>query len=460
MAPLNRRGVPARAVWDVKYEDVNLPRLTDFLEMKGCVSAGAPRARTVSNGRSASGPTKRGERRSHVAAAGRRRAADARDPGRPASPRSRRCRRRRVRSIPASRSVTCRLPGTSAYELDPEWIQVARGWAATPKTYVEFGGRTASAQRSEIPFHVTSRDWQESDRVLAGIMTAFGASARRGADRRLRRVRRRDAGVVLAAADRRALQGRADARVGRGLGQRHGRPRDREQLRDVTKSVMRAGESEIRADGQVLARLPAQGRRRGDRRPRPPHAPAAGRSATRAFELDDYPVDGLVSGEFHVYGNYRDAARLRPADHRKGHRLRRAFEMATASLRFEGTGVRLDSLDVTKSTGTVTGAAWVGWDGNYSFDADGTPDSGRVAGHRGLPARAALGPAAVQRHRRRHVRGAALRREAARRRSVRRRRRHRPGHGPAAASRRGADDRRARGRVAASRASRAPAASR
>src|SRR5258708_23028563 len=26
-----------------------------------------------------------------------------------------------------------------------------------------------------MPFHVTSLDWQESDRVLAGIMTAFGA---------------------------------------------------------------------------------------------------------------------------------------------------------------------------------------------------------------------------------------------------------------------------------------------
>ena len=23
-----------------------------------------------------------------------------------------------------------------------------------------------------------------------------------------------------------------------------------------------------------------------------------------AFELDDYPVEGLTSGEFHVYGNY------------------------------------------------------------------------------------------------------------------------------------------------------------
>ena len=48
------------------------------------------------------------------------------------------------------------------------------------------------------------------------------------------------------------------------------------------------------------------------------------------------------------------------------------FERATSSLRFEGNGVRLDALEMRKSTGTVTGAAWVGWDGNYSFNADGT----------------------------------------------------------------------------------------
>ena len=67
------------------------------------------------------------------------------------------------------------IAGQIAYSLDPEWINLASGWAATEKTYVEFKGRTAWAQRSQIPFHVTSLDWLESDRVLAGIMTAFGA---------------------------------------------------------------------------------------------------------------------------------------------------------------------------------------------------------------------------------------------------------------------------------------------
>jgi hypothetical protein len=44
------------------------------------------------------------------------------------------------------------IAGQIAYSLDPEWINIANGWTATEKTFVEFKGRTAWAQRSEIPF--------------------------------------------------------------------------------------------------------------------------------------------------------------------------------------------------------------------------------------------------------------------------------------------------------------------
>ena len=65
--------------------------------------------------------------------------------------------------------------GHLRFTLDPTWITVRPSALATPATYVAFEGRTAYGDRSTIPFHVTSADWQESDRVLAGIMTAFGA---------------------------------------------------------------------------------------------------------------------------------------------------------------------------------------------------------------------------------------------------------------------------------------------
>ena len=68
------------------------------------------------------------------------------------------------------------VSGRLDYPLDPEWITLGPSRVATPKTYVEFQGQTAYGQRSNIPFHVTSLDWQESDRVLAGIMTTFGSS--------------------------------------------------------------------------------------------------------------------------------------------------------------------------------------------------------------------------------------------------------------------------------------------
>src|SRR5207244_2873823 len=47
------------------------------------------------------------------------------------------------------------------------------------------------------------------------------------------------------------------------------------------------------------------------------------------------------------------------------------FQKGTASARFDGNGIRLDNVLITKGTGTMTGAAFVGWDSTYSFNADG-----------------------------------------------------------------------------------------
>ena len=47
------------------------------------------------------------------------------------------------------------------------------------------------------------------------------------------------------------------------------------------------------------------------------------------------------------------------------------FDRATAPMRFDGKGVRLDAIDIQKAGGTITGAAYVGWDGTYSFEARG-----------------------------------------------------------------------------------------
>ena len=64
------------------------------------------------------------------------------------------------------------------YAIDPEGWMFTDSWAATPHTYVGFSGRLASSGASEFPFHVTSHDWQESDRLLARIMTAVAGQTR------------------------------------------------------------------------------------------------------------------------------------------------------------------------------------------------------------------------------------------------------------------------------------------
>ena len=43
-----------------------------------------------------------------------------------------------------------------------------------------------------------------------------------------------------------------------------------------------------------------------------------------AFDIEDYPVDGLLSGDFHVYGPYTRPFGVRADDDRRRHRLRRA----------------------------------------------------------------------------------------------------------------------------------------
>src|SRR5262249_44627096 len=90
-----------------------------------------------------------------------------------------------------------------------------------------------------------------------------------------------------------------------------------------------------------------------------------------AFRLDDYPVTGLLSGEFHLTGAYERPIGFGAMTIDNGTAYSQPFQKATASLRFDGTGVRLDGIRIDESSGTVTGAAFVGWDSTYSFNADG-----------------------------------------------------------------------------------------
>jgi translocation and assembly module TamB len=369
MAPIGKKGIPTMAKWDVAYKDVDLARLTDFLETQGIRLAGRATGTNSLEWPVGKWALKRGGGVVDLAAPGGVEVMTR------AMPRSRLD--EELRYDPEAGPFNARLSlgylpvaGRLDYRLDPEWISLAPSWVATPKTYVEFQGQTAYGQRSRIPFHVTSLDWQESDRVLAGIMTAFGSPTGAipiGGHGEFD-------GVMLESFSRPRIEGRFLGDRMRAWNVVWGKGTAdlviENSYATIKNAVITDGKSEITADGQFSLGYPR--RDNGEeinarvRLTRRPMADLKG-----AFELGDYDMDGLVSGEYHLYGNYETPLGFGRLVIDDGVAYGETFDTMTSSLRFEGLGVRLDTIQIAKSTGTATGAAWVGWDGSYSFNLDG-----------------------------------------------------------------------------------------
>jgi hypothetical protein len=369
MTPLGKASTPARARWDVEYRDVDLAQLTDFLETQGLRLAGRASGKNHLEWPLGKWALKTGRGEATVT------------PPTDMRPMTRELPADLVSELtslpeqagPFNPRVALGyqpLAGRIVYAIDPEWIRLERSWAATERTYVEFEGQTAFGERSRIPFHVTSLDWQESDRLLAGIMTAFGSPT--GAvpvggygefD-----------GVLLDAFKRPRIQGKMRSERMRAWDVVWGSGRADLAIENsyvfVSNARMASGEGEIRADGQFSLGYP---RRDGgdeiDATIRVTRWPLA--ELRHAFNLDEYPAEGTVSGEYQLYGKYQTPLGFGRLTIHSGTAYGEPFDSAIAALRFEGNGVRLDGIDIKKSTGGVTGAAWVGWDGTYSFNADG-----------------------------------------------------------------------------------------
>lgn len=256
------------------------------------------------------------------------------------------------------------------YRFDPGQVTIAPSRFATERTSVEFSGTTAWGRQSEIRFHVTSADWQESDRLLAGMLTAFGAATSAvpvGGWGEFD-------GVMTRSFRRPRVEGRFTGRhlqawdVVWGSGSGHVVVED--SYVTVRNAVLRRNGSEVSAEGRFSLGYPRRdGGEELNARIRLTNRPVA--DLRRAFALDDYPVEGRLSGEFHLFGRYTGPhgfGRMRIDD---GVAYGESFESATASLRFEGNGVRLDGIEIAKGGGSITGAAFVGWNGTYTFNATG-----------------------------------------------------------------------------------------
>lgn len=257
------------------------------------------------------------------------------------------------------------------YRYRGEQIELGRSYAATPETYVEFSGRTQSGNASDIAFHVTSRDWQESDRLLAGIMTAAGA--------RTRPVEVGGSGVFDGRMTGRFRAPRIEGRfAGASL-----RAWDVEWGRAETTLVVEnsyvdiAGAEMEHADG---ARMTVTGRfslgfprRDGgeEMRARIQLHDWPVRDMRHAFVLDDYPIEGPISGDFQLQGDYRGPTGFGRMRLGGGTAYTEPIDSATAALRFDGAGVHLVDVDIRKDVGRLAGTAYVGWDGIYRFQVEG-----------------------------------------------------------------------------------------
>ena len=260
--------------------------------------------------------------------------------------------------------------GEITYTVDPEWIEIAPSRLATPHTAVRFEGCTAFGDRSRIPFTVASADWQESDRLMASILTAFGSPT---SDITLGGRGRLD-GIMLGAFSAPRIEARFTGEDIRAWnvewGSGSGAITVENAYLDVEEGLFAQGPSQLHVSGRFALGSP---RRDGGEEINARFEMvsfSAGR-VRNAFGLKGYDVNGLLTGEIRLFGQYRSPFGFGHLTLDNPVAYGEPFDAATAGLRFEGNGVRIDGLEARKGAGQVTGAAFIRWDGTYSFNADG-----------------------------------------------------------------------------------------
>ncbi len=370
MSPLGQP-TPALATFDVQYENVDLAQLIDARQIQGIRLAGRATGMNFMTWPVGHFSEHEGEGRLSIAPSGG-------PPLLERSPPSEIARHSLDEQLglewgpfygrPLDRHVP--VGAEVEYSFGREWIDLGPSHFATPTSLVEFEGRTAFGERSRIPFQVTSADWQESDRLLAGVMTAFGSPTNavpiggRGefdglmiGSFRSPRIEGTFSGEHVRAWS--VDWGSIDAAIA-----------VENSYLDVERGMARHNGSELTAEGRFALGYPRRdGGEELNARIRVVRWPVA--QLRQAFGLDDYRVEGGLTGEFHLYGKYETPFGFGRMSIEDGVAYGELFDSAEGSLRFEGSGVRLDAISMRKSDGTVTGAAYIGWNGTYSFEADG-----------------------------------------------------------------------------------------
>ena len=255
------------------------------------------------------------------------------------------------------------------FEFDQSAVAFESSQISTPLTLVEFDGQTAWGSDSHIPFHVVSGDWQESDRLMAAVMTAFG--------RPTGEIAVSGYGEMTGAMFGDFFSPRIEAHF-EGDGIRawnvdwdHGRGDIVVQgpYLQVSDGLFGDGTSELEIEGQFAIGPPPEDGDEINARFGLTEFPA--QRLRDAFSLEGYLINGPIDGDIHLFGDYRQPYGYGALSMEDGFAYGEPFDQANAGLRFEGNGVWLDALNVRKGDGAVTGAMYIRWDGTYSVNADG-----------------------------------------------------------------------------------------
>ncbi|MGE0815040.1 MAG: translocation/assembly module TamB domain-containing protein [Vicinamibacterales bacterium] len=369
LSPLGDQARRADAVWDVQYRDVDLTTFTDFLQTRGLRLAGRATGRHVTRWTLGAMADATGEGAfvtempAGAAAATRALPEGAAEAARlraavlgPFSPHL------PPGPVPVAAEV--------AYTYTGETIEFAPSRFATAETFMSFDGRTSWGKASRLPFEVTSTNWQESHRLLAGVMTMVGAPTASVPVDGFGRF----GGVILGDLGNPRVEGVFDGSEIRAWNVTWGHvggtaviENSYAHVRDV---VVTAGAARMDIDGTFALGYPRKdGGDEIDARIRMAEWPLIDYRA--AFQLYDYPIFAAVNGEIRLNGKYEEPFGFGRLSLDRGVAYDEPFATATASLRFEGPGVRLDGLEIKKAGATITGAAYVAWAGTYSFNADG-----------------------------------------------------------------------------------------
>ena len=351
MQPLGKPA-PGRAAFDVDYRDVDAAPLLDAFELAGVRPAARVSGHNLLEWPIGSFTDRSGHgRMTAVPADGAHEAYAA------------------VPFAPDGAPWSFPVGGAVTYAITPDGIEIEPGRLATPYTEIRFRGWTAYGAESRIPFNVTSADWQESDRLMASMLTAFGVptgeiavGGRGSLD-----------GVMLGTFASPRIEASFDGQEIRAWNVSWGAGRGaitvENSYLDVAGGRFERGPAALLVDGRFTLGSRDDGGDEIDASFELQSFPAE--RVRRAFSLTGYDINGPLSGEVRLFGQYGNPFGVGRLALDGPVAYGESFASASAGLRFEGSGVRVDGLEVAKGGGSVTGAAFISWDGTYSFNADG-----------------------------------------------------------------------------------------